>query len=234
MKKKYAIEKLPTIDWFDFLGPNTVSVTNYSFLSGTSLITDIALLKILAGKFDKCSYLEIGSWRGESLVNVAQVAHECYSLSLSPMEMREKKMGEEFIRVHGIFSKEVKNITSIGHDSTTFDFSKLNKKFDLIFVDGDHTFEAIKKDSENVFSLLKDENSIIVWHDYGYDPETPRFTTIAGILEGIPKENHRFLYHVSNTMCAVFCRKKFETRLTVFPTFPNKFFNLSLSPLKLH
>ena len=80
----------------------------------------------------------------------------------------------------------------------------LDKKFDLIFVDGEHGFKAVKIDTRNVFALRKDANSNIVWHDYGYDTEDVRFEVLAAILSGIPKKEHSKLYHVSNTMCAVY------------------------------
>src|SRR5690606_41176729 len=57
-------------------------------------------------------------------------------------------------------------------------------------------------DTENVFKHLIHENSIIVWHDYAYNPEKVRFEVMQGILDGIPKKFHSNIYHVANTMCA--------------------------------
>lgn len=38
-------------------------------------------------------------------------------------------------------------------------------------------------------SISASENgkSIIVWHDYGFDPEGVRYSTLKAILDGIPK-----------------------------------------------
>src|SRR5690606_42150278 len=65
-------------------------------------------------------------------------------------------------------------------------------------------------DTENVFKHLIHENSIIVWHDYAYNPEKVRFEVMQGILDGIPKKFHSNIYHVANTMCAIFIKGDFE------------------------
>ena len=91
--------------------------------------------------------------------------------------------------MHRFFSKDIPNITHLQADSQTFNFSSLQKKFDVIFLDGDHHTESIVKDTQNAFQLLKDDNSIIVWHDYGLGTETTRFNVLAGILDGCPPEN---------------------------------------------
>lgn len=235
IKSKYSIEQLPTIDFLELFPNFNEELDCYSFLNGTSLITDLLLLKTLAKSYDKCSYLEIGSWRGESLANVSKVANECISVTLSEKQMREMNFAEGFIKVHGIFSKNLSNVEVIGANSHDFDFTSLNKKFDLIFVDGDHSYKGVSNDTKKVFSLRKNENSIIVWHDYAFNTEDTRCSVLEAILDGIPKEFHSNLYHVSNTMCAVYIEnKKFDTYLTKFPSYPNKKFEVKLSAKKLN
>ena len=230
---EYNLEQLPTIDMLDLFPNLNESINTYSFLSGTSLITDLLLLKSLAKKFDECSYLEIGSWRGESLANVSEVSKDCTSLTLSADEMRSFGFGDEFIRVHGVFLDNKDGITKHEHDSHTFDFKKFGKLFDLIFVDGDHSYKGVFNDTSKVFPYRKNEKSIIVWHDYGNNTEEVRYTTLKGILDGIPKDKHKNLYHVSNTLCAVYIEDlDLATSKISFPSFPNKVFSLSISAKK--
>jgi predicted O-methyltransferase YrrM len=231
--KVFGIKQLPTIDILDLFPNLEETVHPYSFLTGTSLITDIVLLKMLARCYKDGSYLEIGSWRGESIANVSDVMMDCVSVTLSEEEMRHKNYSDDFIKVHGIYSKD-KEISQIGHDSKTFDFKVLNKKFDLIFIDGDHSYEGILNDTEKAFSLLKNENSVIVWHDYSIGTEDVRHTTLKAILDGIPKSEHKYLFHVSNTMCAIYLRRNnFNTTYTKFPSIPNKKFSLHVKAEKL-
>ena len=218
----------PCVDILDLLPDFNVQISNYSFLNGTSTPIDIALLKALAASFKDCSYLEIGSWRGESIANVADVAKDCTSISLSDSEMHALGFNERFTSMQRFFSKEKKNIEYIQHNSLTFDFSKLNKKFDLIFVDGDHAYEAVKKDTENVFGLLKDENSIIVWHDYAAAFEMPAWHVAAAIWDGTPADKRKNLYCVSNTLCAIYTTKKVKTSVLDYPTRPDKKFEVAI------
>ena len=231
---KYGIERLPTVDLLELFPDLQEDLKIYSFLEGTSLITDIILLKALARTFQKCSFLEIGSWRGESISNIAEVAEKCTSITLSEKEMKDMGFDKSFVDAHGFFSKNLKNIKVIKHNSQTYDFSVLNEKFDLIFIDGNHTFEGVFSDTKNVFNLRKNKESIIVWHDYGYTTERVRPSVLAAILKGIPKEKHKNLYHVSNTICAIYIEDKvFNTYITKYPSYPNKLFTIDLRAKKI-
>lgn len=230
----YKTDRLPTIDLLELFPSFEEELTTYSFLEGTSLITDIMLLKKLARSFSACKYLEIGSWRGESIKNISEVAAHCTSISLSPEEMKNMKIRKEIIDLHGVFSKNTNNITEILHNSHTFDFNELDQKFDLIFIDGDHSYEGVLNDTRKTFNLRKDDTSVIVWHDYGISTETVRHSVLKAILDGIPAENHKYLYHVSNTMCAVYIEnRKFSCSLTNFPSVPNKKFSVKVKTDKI-
>ena len=87
--------QLPTVDILDVI-ENPSELNQYSFLGGGSLPTDIVLLKSLAKQIRNCSYFEIGTWRGESVVNVAETAKECYTLNLSKEEIIAEGFPENY------------------------------------------------------------------------------------------------------------------------------------------
>jgi hypothetical protein len=132
---------------------------------------------------------------------------------------------------HRAFSRGLKNVTYIEHNSHTYDFSSLRNQFDLVFIDGDHSYQGVKADTTTAFGLLRGPTSAIVWHDYGIGPETVRWTVLAGILDGCPAERRAHLYHVSNTQCAVYLPGTFPTAMTRFPQLPNKSFAVRLSAI---
>ncbi|HQN16550.1 MAG TPA: class I SAM-dependent methyltransferase [Bacteroidales bacterium] len=221
---------LPTVDIMHYM-PEGEDIFPYSFLEGSSLPTDFALLRGICRKNNVEDYLEIGTWRGESVANVAPLAKNCYTLNLPDEEMRKSGLDEAYIAMHRFFSKDFPNVTHLQANSMTFDFASLNKKFDLIFLDGDHHAEAVAHDTRTAFSLLKDEKSVIVWHDYGLSTETPRYDVLSGILDGCPPNCIEHLYHVSNTLCALFTREKLPASFISPNTRPQKQFEIKIHAL---
>jgi predicted O-methyltransferase YrrM len=194
----------PVIMPWDLFGDFNESVSPFAFLDGGSLPTDLALLKKLARNTKNCSYFEIGTWRGESVANVAAVARECFTLNLSAEEMKGMGKTDEYIRQHGIYSRQLPNVTHLEGNTRSFDFAALNRKFDLVFIDGDHHYKMVKNDTEKVFRHLVHDKTVVVWHDYARNPENVRYEVMAGILAGCPEHLHDKLFHLAHTLCAVY------------------------------
>lgn len=232
--KKYVIDKynipvgLPVVTLEQITGKSEFDLEPLTFLDGSSLPTDLALLTGLAAQIKNCSYFEIGTWRGESVANLARVAGECYTLCLTEEEMKKRGMGERSINMHGMFSENLPNVTQLWGDSRAFDFSSLNMKFDLIFIDGDHHYDFVLNDTRKVFENLAHEKTIVVWHDYGYHPEEVRFEVLAAILDGMDKELHSRIYHVAHTKCAVLLHQNVASKDPEFPVQPKIYFKFNM------
>lgn len=218
---------LPEIPFFSLVDSGTV-VEPYAFLDGGSLPTDLALLRALGQRGCK-TYFEIGTWRGESVRNMADVVPDCTSLHLGAQQMRARQWSEEYIAQHEYFSAGHPGIRQLYGDSRIFDFSEFKQKQDLVFVDGDHHFDSVVADTRTAFELIRDEKSMIVWHDYGHSPEHIRWNVLHGILAGTPKEKRRHLYSVSNTLCAVYYPDAIQTGKRTYPTKPEKYFSIQLN-----
>lgn len=236
IEKKHGKDySFPVIDFHEIASNESEQINHFSCLGGGSLITDLALLKLVCRKYDRCKYFEIGTWRGESIVNVSEISEECYTLNLSSKEMRKMGLNDAYINMHGYFIKEEhRHIKQLEGNSMNFDFGQLGKKFDVIFIDGNHHYDYVKNDTEKVFKNLVHDHSTVIWHDYAYDPEKLRYEVMSGILDGIPAEHKKHLYHVSNTMCAIYTKEKYKTNKFTSPIIPNKNFELEImcKPLK--
>mgnify|MGYP000432711496 CR=1 FL=1 len=82
--------QLPTVDLLDlFDGKFNVELNKYTYLENTSTVIDLAILKALAQNIKECNYFEIGTFRGESAMNVASSAATVTSLNLSDEELRD-------------------------------------------------------------------------------------------------------------------------------------------------
>jgi len=230
--KKHKIKGLPVLS-FNYFIKEPIVVSPFAFLDGGSLPTDIALLKQLAANIPNCRYFEIGTWRGESVTNVADAADICYSLNLPDNELYKLTNSEDYVKSHRLFSKNRKNIRHIYGNSRNYNYSGLNMNFDLIFIDGDHHYEAIYEDTKNMLDFLCHDNTVIVWHDYAYNPESIRYETLAAILDACPKELHHFLYHVKNTNCALLYRQALPSGRFKKYAIPDYCFsiNIKISPL---
>jgi len=221
---------LPVITFNTLFGsPYDENLEIFTFLDGGSLATDVVLLKSLAKRFDKCKYFEIGTWRGESAVNVSQVAEICYTLNLTDEELRKVGVTDNIIAQQGFFSKDLPGIIHLKGNSANFNFSSFKEKFDLVFIDGDHHYDLVKNDTVKAVKHLIHENSIVVWHDYAVEPGKIRHEVLAGILDGLPPELHPFLYYVAHTKSAILIKEKLPVLANPDLTKPQGFFNVSLS-----
>lgn len=234
VSRKYRLgEGLPTLDLLTLFPNFSERVVPYAYLEGGSTAIDLALLKALARRYEACRYFEIGAWRGESVANVASVANDCISLSLSDNEMRELGWSDLYLATARWFSGTLENVVHIGHDSKTFDYRPYLETCDLVFIDGDHSYEGVRSDTENAFRLLRDDRSVIVWHDYMRTAETDIvWGMFAGLLDGAPEGAARHIYHVSNTLCAVYIKGGFPVAPFVSPATPNKTFEVRITATK--
>ncbi len=222
-EKSYA--PLTKAGFLDALGTDDIpTVGTCSYLGGGSTVPDFALLRGLCercarehGGGYKVDYLEIGTWRGESIVNVmdSDSVASALSITLDGSEFGEKVAANVNFFITDKYSDKFSQIFA---NSATFDFGSLDRKFDVIFIDGDHSYEGILSDSRNAFGLLKDDKSIVVWHDYGVTPEEVCFTTLKAIRDGVPADKQDRLYAVGNTLCAVYMNNELAAEESDVPT----------------
>jgi predicted O-methyltransferase YrrM len=229
VRERHHLENgFPVIRPEVLFGDFSETVSPFAFLDGGSLVTDLALLKKLARKVENCSYFEIGTWRGESVANVAAVAKSCVTLNLSRQEMESLGLDRRYADLHAYYSRDLPNVSHIEGNTKTFDFASLGKKFDLVFIDGDHHFEMVANDTRKVFEHLAGPQTVVVWHDYARNPESIRYEVMAGILEGAPKSYHDHIFHVANTLCAVYLPQNCGGMPLEVPVIPAGAFSIDL------
>jgi predicted O-methyltransferase YrrM len=223
------VDGLPCCDISDLFPDFRETVFPYTFLDGTSTPLDLALLKLIARELGACRYLEVGTFRGESVANVAAVASECVTIDLSDEDFAALFRIDGAFRNVGSLAQGLKNVTFVRGDSRTLDFSQFGK-VDLVFVDGDHTYEAVRHDTEMAFSVLRDQASVIVWHDYVFPSGEIRAEVLAGMLDGTPRDRQRYMRGVYPTWCAIYSEN--VARLPSFPhakvSVPRTLFDVSV------
>ena len=103
---------------------------------------------------------------------------------------------EKFLFSNSAVEKKIKVIFE---NSINFDENNYKNSFDLIFIDGGHTFSVVKNDSEKSFKMLN-KNGIILWHDYVPGKESAK--DVVKYLHSISKEKK--IYHIKNTSLCYF------------------------------
>ena len=220
------------VDYLSLFPNFKETIQPFSFLGGGSLVTDLALLKGMVKKQPNPTYFEIGTWRGESVINVAEDAQQCYTLNLPDADLKQLGCNDEYVGQQAFYSKNIKNIEHLKGNSFHFDFSPYYKKCDVIFIDGSHEYESVLNDTKIAFKLLKDENSVIIWHDYASNPGEIRWDVLKGIYDGTPSDKKEQLFSVSNTLCALYTTTKLTT---IDPTkiTPTKQFEVTLKAKRI-
>ena len=91
----------------------------------------------------------------------------------------------------------------IFNDNTAKKIAKIvDGKFDLIFIDGGHTYSIVENDSNKAFKMVK-PRGIILWHDYV--PGKTSDKDVVKYLNNISKDKK--IFHIDSTL--LFIDKKF-------------------------
>lgn len=183
---------------------DSLQFNNLAFVYGIgSGILDYAFLRSLILNLNLSTYLEIGTFLGESIDAVSDITKKCYSVSLpnKTLDIFLARKGKENFGRYFSYSK--RNVIHYEEDSQTFDYNIIKDKIDLVFIDGDHSYKGIYVNTKNIFNFINKERTIVVWHDFksGYHY---RADTVNAIFDALPIELHSNIYDVDNNICAIY------------------------------
>lgn len=134
------------------------------------------LVKQVLAEKDECSVLEVGSWLGNTAIPMADAGAKVYCVDtwagtpgdnvgiLAEQAGSPQAVYDEFIKRIG--HRYQKSIIPHRTDSLTAAKAIQWPPFDIIFLDADHNYEAIKADIEAWLPHLA-AGGIICGHDYG-------------------------------------------------------------------
>ena len=96
-------------------------------------------------------------------------------------------------------SKLENKIEVIFQNSLDFDETQYNNFFDLIFIDGGHTYSVVKSDTKKAFKMIN-KNGIILWHDYV--PGKTSAKDVVKLINEISQEKR--IYNIQDTSLCYF------------------------------
>lgn len=168
---------------------------NVSFEELLSLATIVAYTK------PKIIF-EFGTFDGRTTYHLAvnaPIDARVYSIDIQTgwFEFDNRNYNEKIKVGAYVLDNEISSkVTFITGDTKKLDLRKHFNAVDLIFIDGDHSYEGVYQDTLLALKLLK-QNGIIVWHDYNL---------IDGVTNAIIKLNKdlKDLVNIKNTNLAVY------------------------------
>jgi len=166
-------------------------------LSGLGFVIPYVLLATIVSAFRPKKIFETGTFRGVAALTMALNAPEAdvYTLDLpeeiSTAEIETLSRGDkEWVRLSRTSTgfafadhPAAARIHQLRGNSLTFDPPAALANTDLCFIDGGHSYECIKADTETALKILS-PNGVIVWDDYTWfiDGVSQYLTKLRGPL----------------------------------------------------
>lgn len=130
---------------------------------------------------------EIGTFDGRTTLNIASncgTDAEVFTLDLPKSQIKKAKLPLDDL-ARKLTDKETsglrfrgtpygRQIHQLYGDSATFEFRPYHNTIDAVFVDGAHSYEYVKNDTEQALNLLRNGRGMILWHDYAGAPGVTR------------------------------------------------------------
>lgn len=131
---------------------------------------DVCVLLHLVRRYRPARFLEIGTHRGHT---TRILAEKFPSMSIDTVdpgdqiapESRPANQSEEYLGLDevGVLVRDAPNVRVHKREFHRVEWPK-DQRFEMIFIDGNHTLEWVLKDSHLALRLLTDPG-VIVWHD---------------------------------------------------------------------
>ena len=138
------------------------AINIWTDIEGHLSLNECVFLSMLSYSYQHGKALEIGAFKGKS---ACLLGRHCSILSIDPF-VNTYMIGDESVYEEYItnVNKHVKRFKVLKMTSDTA-INYINSRFDIIFIDGDHSEEAVNSDIINYYPLLN-ENGIILFHDF--------------------------------------------------------------------
>ena len=188
------VRSIPAMDVLD-LCPGTSRWTFQAFpLVGASVsLLECVALAALSQKVRAKRIFEFGTYKGVSTTQLAlnvqeggevftldlPEGHPAYSLPIPKPEEREiaAEGGKGILIPQDLRDR----VTFLSADSATFDESSYIDSMDFVFVDGAHSYEYVKNDTQKGWKMLR-SGGVLAWHDcVPSHPDVVRYIKESGL-----------------------------------------------------
>ena len=186
-----GLPRIEVLELFDVESDNfNLNIPNYSHGStrnASLTLSEKVVIAVLCNLLKPKNVIEIGTFRGETSDLMARnlVDADIYTLDLPPeftnhlyrpddddLDVLKLRNPDSYIQPSYATNSRIHQIYG---DSASFDFTNFNKTFDLAFVDGAHSYDYVKNDTEKLLPLMN-KGGWIIWDDYCFSfPEVIQY-----------------------------------------------------------
>jgi hypothetical protein len=199
--------RLPQAAWPELIARKAIYLIETGKRDGNVNLAELAVLaEAAAATRPGTTIVEIGTFDGRTTMNLAVNAHvpvitldlpsdhiALHELAAGERQYVDKPRPGERIRAAAWpWSAYARRITQLHGDSATFDWSEHDGKAGLVFVDGSHAYEYVRKDSETALRLVA-AGGMVMWHDYG------AWAGVTRALEELEASRKLGLRHIRGT-----------------------------------
>jgi predicted O-methyltransferase YrrM len=152
-------------------------------------LTEAAALAALIKLSNAKRVFEFGTYKGVSTTQIALNLPEdgvVYTLDLPddhPVYLEYTQLASESGMKMLVPADQMHKVKFLKADSAQFDTSPYRQTMDLVFVDGYHSYEYVKNDTEKAFEMLR-PGGIIAWHDC--EPNRPEVVRYLRTITPLP------------------------------------------------
>ena len=175
-----AKRALPTVRLSELIGPETqVTLSNFTLRNGNVSLFELTAIAGLVRAHQPRTLLEIGTFDGNTTLQMAHNSPADARVITLDLPADHDAAGELEVDDHKYVQDEKKlarkyqntpvasKVTQCLGDSATFDFGSVIEPgtLDFAFIDGSHSYDYVRNDTEKVLELLAPKG-IVLWHDF--------------------------------------------------------------------
>jgi hypothetical protein len=188
LPREYLKDVFPGIDKVNIVLDKPFISYNESRYEQVVRILELSMICAIIQFVNAKNILEIGTFIGNTTLNMAINSNaRIVTVDLAPVITSRSRFSTNPRQTPSEVGYRFKNshykVKQVFADSTKLDWKTLKPPFDVIFIDGEHRYDHVKKDTENALKYGK----VIIWHDYC------NYKDIAKVVEECPIETHAIM-----------------------------------------
>jgi hypothetical protein len=202
--------RLRSVSWRQIFASRPICLVETRKCDGNVKMSELAILALAAASNAPpgSEIIEIGTFDGRTALNFAINAPSeatvstldlpadqvsAMTIEASERQYVDKPASGERLRSCGAQWREhARRVVQLHGDSATFDWSRHEQRAGLVFVDGSHAYDYVRKDSETAMRLVQPDG-MVFWHDYGVWPG------VTKALEELESTRHLGLVNIRGT-----------------------------------